>query len=164
MPEKAIQTMTSQGRVAAFLAEPLQGVGGFIVPPKEYSKEIVGIIANMAGCLSVTKCRPPWGRTAARCSASTLGVHPDIMTFARAWPTACDRATIATPEVADSMRQHHFDLRRQSGHLHRGACDNPSDRRGNLVETRAVLGNRLRDGLNALKDKYPIIGDVRGMG
>jgi 4-aminobutyrate aminotransferase-like enzyme len=34
----------------------------------------------------------------------------------------------------------------------------------NLVENARVMGNRLRDGLNALKDKYPIIGDVRGMG
>jgi len=34
----------------------------------------------------------------------------------------------------------------------------------NLVENARVMGNRLREGLNALKDKYPIIGDVRGMG
>ena len=47
--EEAIQTMTSQGRVAAFLAEPIQGVGGFIVPPKEYFKEIVGIIRKYGG-------------------------------------------------------------------------------------------------------------------
>src|ERR1051325_4289039 len=47
--EEAIQTMTSQGRVAAFLGEPIQGVGGFIVPPKEYFKEIVGIIRKYGG-------------------------------------------------------------------------------------------------------------------
>jgi 4-aminobutyrate aminotransferase-like enzyme len=34
----------------------------------------------------------------------------------------------------------------------------------NLVENARVMGNRLREGLNVLKDKYPIIGDVRGMG
>jgi 4-aminobutyrate aminotransferase-like enzyme len=34
----------------------------------------------------------------------------------------------------------------------------------NLVENARVMGNRLREGLNALRDKYPIIGDVRGMG
>src|SRR5262249_49748771 len=34
----------------------------------------------------------------------------------------------------------------------------------NLVENARVMGNRLREGLNALQEKYPVIGDVQGMG
>src|SRR5258705_3181467 len=61
--EEAIQTMTSQGRVAAFLAEPIQGVGGFIVPPKEYFKEIVGIIRKYGGLFIIDEVQNRRGRT-----------------------------------------------------------------------------------------------------
>jgi 4-aminobutyrate aminotransferase-like enzyme len=82
--EEAIQTMTSQGRVAAFLAEPIQGVGGFIVPPKEYFKEIVGIIRKYGGLFIADEVHTGWGRTGGKMfGIEHWGVEPDIMTFAK---------------------------------------------------------------------------------
>ncbi len=141
--EEAIQTMTSQGRVAAFLAEPIQGVGGFIVPPKEYFKEIVGIIRKYGGLFISDEVQTGWGRTGGKMfGIEHWGVDPDIMTFAKGMANGVPiGATIAT---AGSRRQHegqhHFDLRRQSGDLHRGARDDPSDRRGKSRRKRARDG------------------------
>ena len=103
--EEAIQTMTSQGRVAAFLAEPIQGVGGFIVPPKEYFKEIVGIIKKYGGLFIADEVQTGWGRTGGKMfGIEHWGVDPDIMTFAKGMANGVPiGATIATPEVADSM-------------------------------------------------------------
>jgi 4-aminobutyrate aminotransferase-like enzyme len=165
--EEAIQTMTSQGRVAAFLAEPIQGVGGFIVPPKEYFKEIVGIIRKYGGLFISDEVQTGWGRTGGKMfGIEHWGVDPDIMTFAKGMANGVPiGATIATPEVADSMK----------GNTISTFGGNPVTctaasatiqviEENNLVENARLMGNRLREGLNELKEKYPVIGDVRGMG
>jgi 4-aminobutyrate aminotransferase-like enzyme len=125
--EEAIQTMTSQGRIAAFLAEPIQGVGGFITPPKEYFKEIVAIVKKYGGLFICDEVQTGWGRTGGKMfGIEHWGVEPDIMTFAKGMANGVPiGATIATPDVADSMQ-------------------------GNTIST--------------IGGKYPIIGDVRGMG
>ena len=165
--EEAIQTMTSQGRVAAFLAEPIQGVGGFIVPPKEYFKEIVGIIRKYGGLFISDEVQTGWGRTGGKMfGIEHWGVDPDIMTFAKGMANGVPiGATIATPEVADSMK----------GNTISTFGGNPVTctaasatiqviEENNLVENARLMGDRLREGLNGLKEKYPVIGDVRGMG
>ncbi|HWP22650.1 MAG TPA: aspartate aminotransferase family protein [Candidatus Binatia bacterium] len=165
--EEAIQTVTSQGRVAAFLAEPIQGVGGFIVPPKEYFKEIVGIIRKYGGLFIADEVQTGWGRTGGKMfGIEHWGVDPDIMTFAKGMANGVPiGATIAAPEVADAMK----------GNTISTFGGNPVActaayatieviEEENLVENARLMGNRLREGLNALKEKYPVIGDVRGMG
>ena len=55
--EDVIQTVTD-GKIAAFIAEPILGVGGFIVPPKEYFGIVKEITARYCASSSPTKCRP----------------------------------------------------------------------------------------------------------
>ncbi|MGE5220560.1 MAG: aspartate aminotransferase family protein [Chloroflexota bacterium] len=165
--EEAIQTMTSQGRVAAFLAEPIQGVGGFIVPPKEYFKVIVGIIRKYGGLFICDEVQTAWGRTGGKLfGIEHWGVDPDIMTFAKGMANGVPiGATIATPEVADSMKGNTistFGGNPVTATAARATIEVIEEE--NLVENARAMGQRLREGLNALKEKYPIIGDVRGMG
>lgn len=70
--EELIQTTTS-GRVAAFIAEPIQGVGGFITPPPEYFPIVVDMCAGMEGSLSATRCRQASGGRVQCGSASSTG-------------------------------------------------------------------------------------------
>ena len=165
--EEAIQTMTSQGRVAAFLAEPIQGVGGFIVPPKEYFQEIVGIIRKYGGLFIADEVQTGWGRTGGKMfGIEHWGVDPDIMTLAKGMANGVPiGATIATPEVADSMRGNTistFGGNPVTCTAARATIEVVEEE--NLVENARLMGERLRQGLNALQDKYPVIGDVRGMG
>ena len=165
--EEAIQTMTSQGRVAAFIAEPIQGVGGFIVPPKEYFKEIVGIVRKYGGLFICDEVQTGWGRTGGKMfGIEHWGVDPDIMTFAKGMANGVPiGATIATPEVADSMQGNTistFGGNPVTCTAARATIEVIEE--NNLVENARLMGNRLREGLLALQQKYPIIGDVRGMG
>ena len=165
--EEAIQTMTSQGRVAAFLAEPIQGVGGFIVPPKEYFKEIVSIIRKYGGLFISDEVQTGWGRTGGKMfGIEHWGVDPDIMTFAKGMANGVPiGATIATAEIADSMKG--STISTFGGNPVTCAAAHATIEvieEENLVENARVMGDRLRDGLNVLKEKYPVIGDVRGMG
>jgi 4-aminobutyrate aminotransferase-like enzyme len=165
--EEAIQTSTSQGRIAAFMAEPIQGVGGFITPPKEYFKEIVAIVKKYGGLFICDEVQTAWGRTGGKMfGIEHWGVDPDIMTFAKGMANGAPiGATIAIPEVADSMRGNTIST--FGGNpvtcTAAGATIEVIEEE-NLVENARLMGNRLREGLNALQVKYPIMGDVRGMG
>src|SRR5581483_1523160 len=103
--EEAIQTETS-GRVAALVAEPIQGVGGYITPPKEYFSEITSILKKYGGLFICDEVQTGWGRTGGKMfGIEHWGVEPDIMTFAKGMANGVPiGATIASPEVADSIK------------------------------------------------------------
>ncbi|MGH7771668.1 MAG: aspartate aminotransferase family protein [Candidatus Binatia bacterium] len=164
--EEAIQT-TSTGRIAAFLAEPIQGIGGFITPPKEYFKEIVSIVRKYGGLFICDEVQTAWGRTGGKMfGIEHWGVEPDIMTFAKGMANGVPiGATIATPEVADSMKG--MSISTFGGNPVTSVAALATIEvieEENLVDNARVMGQRLREGLEALREKYPVIGDVRGMG
>jgi 4-aminobutyrate aminotransferase len=164
--EEAIQTVTS-GRLAAFIAEPIQGIGGFITPPKEYFQEIAAIVRKYGGLLICDEVQTAWGRTGGKMfGIEHWGVEPDIMTFAKGMANGAPiGATIAAPEIADSMKG--MSISTFGGNPVTSAAALATIEvieEENLVENARVMGQRLRDGLQALKKKYPVIGDVRGMG
>ena len=104
--EELIRTSTS-GRVAALIAEPIQGVGGFITPPQEFFA-IAGrtSCASTAASSSATRCRPASGRTGKHwCGIEHWGVTPEIMTFAKGIANGMPMgATVARADVADAFK------------------------------------------------------------
>jgi len=164
--EELVRTTTG-GKIAGFIAEPIQGVGGFITPPKEYFKIIETIVRNHGGIFISDEVQTGWGRTGGKMfGIEHWGVDPDIMTFAKGMANGVPiGATIATPEVADSMKGNTIStfggnpVTCTAAHATINVIEEE-----NLVENARVMGNRLREGLEALKAKYPLIGDVRGMG
>ena len=164
--EELIQTTTT-GEIAAFMAEPIQGVGGFITPPKEYFQEVLAIARKYGGLFICDEVQTGWGRTGtAWCGIEHWGVQPDIMTFAKGIANGIPMgATTATAAVADTF----------SGLSIATFGGNPVSCRAALAtidfieqnrlpDNAEVQGRRLREGLEALQEKYPSIGDVRGMG
>ncbi len=164
--EEAIQTQTS-GRIAAFIAEPIQGIGGFITPPKEYFQVIVSILRQYGGLFICDEVQTGWGRTGGKMfGIEQWGVEPDIMTFAKGMANGAPiGATIARTEIADSMKG--MTISTFGGNPVTSAAALATIQvieEENLVDNARVMGRRLREGLEALKQKYPAIGDVRGMG
>jgi alanine-glyoxylate transaminase/(R)-3-amino-2-methylpropionate-pyruvate transaminase len=164
--EELIKTTTS-GRVAAFLAEPIQGVGGFVTAPPEYFKIAVGIIRKHGGLFICDEVQTGFGRTGKYWfGIQHWGVDPDIMTMAKGIANGSPMGvTIATPEVADQLQ----------GVTISTFGGNPVSCAAALATIQVMeeeaspahveeVGAHLRRGLEALQDKYPLIGDVRGMG
>ena len=93
-------------------------------------------------------------------------VEPDIMTFAKGMANGVPiGATIAAPEVADSLKG--LTISTFGGNPVTATAALATIQvieEENLVENARVMGQRLREGLEALQQKYPLIGDVRGMG
>jgi len=164
--DELIRTTTS-GHPAAFIAEPIQGVGGFITPPKEYFEIAVGIVRKYGGVFICDEVQTGFGRTGDHwCGIEHWGVEPEIMTFAKSIASGFPvGATIATDEVAAAFTGLTISTFGGSS-ITMSATEATLDvmQREDTPKRSAERGKQLRDHLMALKDKYPVIGDVRGMG
>ncbi|MEX2152006.1 MAG: aspartate aminotransferase family protein [Gemmatimonadaceae bacterium] len=164
--EDLIRTETT-GQPAAFIAEPIQGVGGFITPPKEYFEIAVGIVRKYGGIFICDEVQTGFGRTGDHwCGISHWGVEPEIMTFAKSIANGfAVGGTIATEEVANAFTGLTISTFGGSS-ISMSAAEATLDvmERENTPKRSADRGKQLRDHLLALKDKYKVIGDVRGMG
>ena len=164
--EETIAT-TTEGRIAAFMAEPIQGVGGFIVPPEDYFRRIMPIVKAAGGVFISDEVQTGWGRTGGKWfGIEQWGVEADIMTFAKGMgngsPIGC---TIATPEVADAVKGLTFSTfggnpvtmaTTLATIEYMEAHDTPTNC--------AIQGERMAEKLAEFAAEFPIIGEVRGMG
>ncbi len=164
--EELIRTTTS-GRVAALIAEPIQGVGGFITPPPEYFPIVVDIVRRYGGIFICDEVQTGFGRTGEKWfGIEHWGVEPDVITCAKGIANGAPMgATVATAEVADSFEG--LTIATFGGNPVSCAAALATIEvieEENLASNAQVVGSYLRGKLEELKEKYPLIGDVRGMG
>jgi 4-aminobutyrate aminotransferase-like enzyme len=164
--EAVIQASTS-GAIAGMIAEPIQGVGGFITPPKEYFKIAFSIVKQYGGDFISDEVQTGWGRTGKNWfGIEHWEVEPDILTSAKSLGNGVPIAlTISTPEVADAYKGPTiatFGGNPVSCVAAKAVIDliEEDDLRTNCD----VVGQYLRENLLELQRRHPIIGDVRGMG
>ena len=164
--EELIQTTTT-GKIAAFMSETILGVGGFIVPPKDYFKRVHEITKKYGGLFISDEVQTAWGRTGDKWfGIEHYGVEPDIMTSAKGMGNGVPIGwTIATEEVANAFPGLTFST----------FGGNPVScavglavinviEKNDLRTNARMVGDYFREKLDELKERYPIIGDVRGMG
>ncbi len=158
----------TSGSVAAFIAEPVMGEGGIIVPPEDYFKEIKKVLDEFNILLITDEVQSGFGRTGKLFAIEHYGVEPDIMTMAKGiadgFPLG---AFITRDEIASSFKP----------------GDHLSTFGGNPVSCAAAIanidflvdekipekalekGNRFMQNVkDKLMKKYDLIGDVRGKG
>ena len=156
------------GKVAGFFAESIQGVGGVVVFPDGYLKEAYRIVREAGGICIADEVQAGFGRTGeAFWGFETQGVVPDIVTMAKGIGNGAPlAAVVTTPEIAAVVQQRiHFNTfggNPVSCIIGKTVLD--IIERDNLQARCATLGDRLLKGLHRLKDKYEVIGDVRGKG
>jgi 4-aminobutyrate aminotransferase-like enzyme len=164
--ENLIQTGTS-GSIAAFIAEPIQGVGGFITPPPEYFKIVYRIVKNYGGLFISDEVQTGFGRTGKKWfGIEHWEVTPDVITCAKSMANGVPvGATITTAELADKFQGltiSTFGGNPVTSVAARAVIEVIEEE--NLRENTYVVGGYLREKLELLKDKYTLVGDVRGLG
>lgn len=164
--ENVIQTTTS-GRIAGFLAEPIQGVAGFITPPKEYFKIVFNIVKQYGGDFISDEVQTAWGRTGGKWwGIEQWEVVPDIITSAKGLGNGHPIGlTMAKPEIADSFQG--LTISTFGGNPVTCATAKAVIEvieEDDLKSNAAVVGKYFRDKLEELQKKHELIGDVRGMG
>jgi 4-aminobutyrate aminotransferase len=164
--EELIRTTTS-GRVAGFIAEPIQGVGGFVTPPREYFGIVAEIVRKHGGVFISDEVQTGWGRTGGKWfGIEQYGVVPDIITSAKGMGNGMPIGlTVARADIADSVRGltiSTFGGNPVTTTAAKAVIDFIEENK--LGINAAETGAYLRSKLEELRDKHPLIGDVRGMG
>ena len=164
--EEVIKTTTS-GRPAAFIAEPIMGVGGFITPPPEYHGIVADIVKRYEGLFIADEVQTGWGRTGGKWfGIEQYGVKPDIMVSAKSLGNGTPvGVTLARQEVADSFKG--LTISTFGGNpvtmaAARAVVD--AIEQDKLMDNAASVGGHFRRRLDALQEKHPLVGEVRGMG
>ncbi|TMQ65145.1 MAG: aspartate aminotransferase family protein [Candidatus Eisenbacteria bacterium] len=164
--EELIRT-TTQGRIAGFLAEPIQGVGGVITPPQEYFQIAVEIVRKHGGLFLCDEVQTGLCRTGTWWGCEQYDVEPDILTVAKGIANGLPlSATLCTAAIADSLKS--LTISTFGGNPVSAAAANATlavMEEQDLKENAARQGQRLREGLERIQRKHPrTIGEVRGKG
>jgi 4-aminobutyrate aminotransferase-like enzyme len=164
--EGVIQASTS-GRIAAFIAEPIQGVGGFVTPPPEFFPIVYEIVKKYGGVTIADEVQGGWGRTGTHMfSIEHWGVEPDMMVFAKGMANGfAIGAFIARAEIADAYSGPNISTFGGNPITMAAAAANLDYiRKHDLIGNAERMGQVLQDGLRELQAKHPLIGEWRGKG
>jgi alanine-glyoxylate transaminase/(R)-3-amino-2-methylpropionate-pyruvate transaminase len=158
----------SSGSIAAFIAEPIQGVGGVVEMPPNYLQRSYEYVRRAGGLCIADEVQTGFGRTGENFwGFENHGVVPDIVTMAKGIGNGCPLgAVVTTKEIANSLTEAiHFNT----------FGGNPVSCAQGLATLEVILdddmqgnakrlGEKLMIGLHELQQKYSCIGDVRGSG
>jgi len=156
------------GAIAAFIAEPIQGVGGATHGAKNYLKEAYATIRAHGGLCIADEVQTGFGRTGDHYwGFQNFDVVPDIVVMAKGIGNGVPLAAVTTTaEIAKSLTQRvHFNT--FGGNpvcMAAGIAVLDTIDADGLQENSRVVGGRLKAGLQKLMASHRLIGDVRGMG
>jgi 4-aminobutyrate aminotransferase len=157
--------LVSPDEVAAVLVEPIQGEGGYVVPPNVFHERLRELTRRHGMLLIVDEVQSGMGRTGRMFAIEHTGVEPDVVTMAKgiasglplgvataradimSWPPGTHASTFGGNPVACAASLATIKLLRDG-----------------LVKNAAEVGSHLMEGVAALMDRHPMVGDVRGRG
>jgi len=156
------------GKIAAFFAESIQGVGGAVQFPKDFVRKTAEIVQSNGGLYVADEVQTGFGRTGSNYwGFQNHNAMPDIVTMAKGigngFPMA---AVVTTPEIADLLGQAlHFNTfggNPMACAVGSAVLDVIDEEK--LQENCANVGTYFLEELAKLKDEFEIVGDVRGKG
>ena len=165
--EDVILTATN-GKIAGVIIEPILGVGGFIDPPVAYHKEVHRICKKYGGMYISDEVQTGVGRTGESFFAIYQSdVTPDMISMAKSLGSGAPvGAVVMTEECSEALKgKVHFNTFGGDPYQAlQASLTVEIIEEENLMENAKVMGKYLKDGINILKEKYQLIGDVRGRG
>jgi 4-aminobutyrate aminotransferase len=151
--------------VAAIVVEPVQGEGGYIVPPQKFFEELRQL-ANKHGILLIfDEIQSGMGRTGKMFAAEHFGISPDIMTLAKGIASGMPLgATVARAEVMNWKPGAHASTFGGNPVCVASALATIELLEQGLIDNAAKVGTHMLNRLRDLPKRFPIVGDVRGLG
>ena len=165
LEENLFRTTMPPEEVAAIFVEPIQGEGGYVVPPPEFHEALKGI-AEKYGILYVAdEVQSGMGRTGKMFALEHYGVAPDIMALAKGIASGLPLgAMVARSEIMDWEAGSHASTFGGNPIACEAALTTIRLLEENLMANAAARGKQLMKGLRALQKTYECMGDVRGKG
>jgi 4-aminobutyrate aminotransferase len=164
--ENVLEVATA-GDVACMIAEPIQGVGGFVTPPDGFFGAMKEVL-DRSGILFISdEVQTGWGRTGEHFwGYQAHGLVPDVLTFAKGLGNGLAMAgVVARAELMDSLSANSISTFGGNPLSTAGALANLDYLLTHDLQTNAYkVGNQLRNRVDGLAERSEIIGEVRGKG
>ncbi|MFG0257448.1 MAG: aspartate aminotransferase family protein [Phycisphaerales bacterium JB043] len=159
---------TTPGTVAGFIAEPIQGVGGTVEIPPGFLPKVYKTIRDAGGVCISDEVQTGFGRTGtAFWGFENHNVVPDMVTMAKGIGNGAPLAgVVTTPDIAQTMasRLHFNTYGGNPVSMAQGLATLDVILGENIQQRAHDVGSYLKEGLEELMSRHPIIGDVRGQG
>jgi len=156
------------GQIAAFIAEPIQGVGGIIAPPPEYFRIVYDIVRAHGGLCISDEVQTAWGRLGTHFwGFEAYGVTPDIVVMAKGIGNGVPLGAVTTrPDIAECMKQKlHFNtFGGNPVSMIQGLTTLEIIDSENIQKHAHEVGGYLKERLIDLQRSHRLIGEVRGRG
>jgi 4-aminobutyrate aminotransferase len=151
--------------VAAIFVEPVQGEGGYIVPPPEYLPMLQDLCRKHGILLIADEIQSGFGRTGKMFACEHWGIEPDILCTAKGIASGMPlSAMVARDEVSTWTAATHGSTYGGNPVACAAALATIKLLEEGLVDNSASMGALLKGRLTGLKERYAVIGDVRGLG
>ena len=160
-----LQTIAPAGETAAIVVEPVQGEGGYVVPPQKFFDELARVASQNGILLVFDEVQSGMGRTGKMWAAEHFGMVPDIFTVAKGiasgmplgatvaradlmtWPPGAHASTFGGNPVSCAAALVTIELLQRE-----------------LVENAGAMGAYLMERMRQWPARFPMVGDVRGLG
>src|SRR5918995_4021203 len=165
--ERALVTQVAAENVAAIVIEPVQGEGGFQVAPLEFMEGVRAICDRHGIVLVVDEVQTGFARTGKLFAIEHYGVEPDLMTLAKSIAGGLPlSAVVGKAEIMDAPGDSPIGGTYVGNPVAQAAALAVLDvfEEEGLVDRADELGQRIRARMEAWQERYPQIGDVRGLG
>jgi 4-aminobutyrate aminotransferase / (S)-3-amino-2-methylpropionate transaminase / 5-aminovalerate transaminase len=165
--ERAFTTQVAAEHVAAIVIEPVQGEGGFVVAPREFLQGIRRICDEHGIVLVIDEVQTGFGRTGKMFAIEHYGIEPDLMTLAKSIAGGLPlSAVLGKAEIMDAPGDSAIGGTYVGNPVAQAAALAVLDvfEEEGLVERGAEVGERIRARMEAWRERFPQVGDVRGLG
>jgi len=165
--EKFFDLYAAAESIAALIVEPVQGEGGFIVPPKGYLEKLQKICQDHGIVFIADEIQTGFGRTGKMFACEHFGVEPDLLVTAKSLAAGMPLAAVTgRAEIMDAV---------EHGGIGGTFGGNPVCcaaglavlqilKKEKLVERAHFIGEKVMKKFHTLAEKYPFVGDIRGLG
>ncbi len=156
------------GQIACFIGEPIQGVGGTVMPPKEFFQIVYDIVRQHGGLCIADEVQGGFGRTGKYYwSHQNFDVKPDMITMAKGIGNGAPLGAMTTTAAISKNMANKIHFNTFGGNpvsmIQGLATLEVIDEEG-IQENADKVGSFIKDGLLALQEKHDLIGEVRGLG
>ncbi len=161
-----LKTYVPPEDVAGVLVEPIQGEGGYIVPPMNFLKELRKLVDRYNIPLMVDEVQSGFGRTGRFFASEHFGIEPDVMTLAKSIASGIPMGAAIMNEKMNFPESGLHSNTFGGNLIASAACVATVEemKKEKAVENADKQGKYMKKRLEELKDKYDAIGDVRGLG
>lgn len=163
----ALDTYIPPEEVAGIIIEPIAGDLGFVEPPRDYMKELYKYCKENGILFVVDEVQQGFGRTGKWFSIEHFGIEPDVIIMGKAMASGLPMsAVVARAELVDSLEMpaHLFTVQGNSTCAKAAIATIEVIEKEKLMDNAIKIGEYIKNRFQGMKDKYEVIGDVRGKG